>query len=53
MYRFDVRAKAAGVEIDGKLAFDNPIRVPLVGLIVAYRGTLKPEAASIVTAKGA
>ncbi|MGF3027483.1 DUF4166 domain-containing protein [Methylobacterium aquaticum] len=31
-------------ESDGRFAFDVTIRVPLVGLIVAYRGTLEPMA---------
>ncbi|ALN75373.1 SDR family oxidoreductase [Aureimonas sp. AU20] len=31
-------------EIDGRFAFDITIRAPLVGLVVAYRGTLEPEA---------
>jgi saccharopine dehydrogenase-like NADP-dependent oxidoreductase len=31
-------------EIDGRFAFDVTIRAPLVGLIVAYRGTLEPAA---------
>ncbi|MCJ2035225.1 SDR family oxidoreductase [Methylobacterium sp. J-068] len=29
--------------VDGQFAFDVTIRAPLVGLIVAYRGTLRPE----------
>ncbi|TGD97013.1 SDR family oxidoreductase [Methylobacterium nonmethylotrophicum] len=32
-------------EIDGRFAFDVTIRAPLVGLIVAYRGTLEPAVA--------
>ncbi len=31
-------------EIDGRFAFDVTIRVPFAGLIVAYRGTLEPDA---------
>ena len=31
-------------ERDGRFAFDVTIRVPIVGLVVAYRGTLTPEA---------
>ncbi len=30
-------------EVDGQFAFDVTIRAPLIGLIVAYRGTLRPE----------
>lgn len=30
-------------EIDGQFAFDIPIRVPLLGLIVAYSGILNSE----------
>ncbi|KMO10683.1 SDR family oxidoreductase [Methylobacterium platani] len=32
-------------ERDGRFAFDITVRAPLVGLIVAYRGTLAPAAA--------
>lgn len=29
--------------IDGRFAFDITVRVPLAGLVVAYRGTLEPD----------
>jgi hypothetical protein len=31
-------------QIDGLFAFDIAVRVPFVGLVVAYRGTLEPDA---------
>lgn len=34
-------------ESEGQFAFDITVRVPLVGLLVTYRGMLKPEPATI------
>lgn len=34
-------------EIDGQFAFDITIRMPLIGLIVAYNGTLTPEETTV------
>ena len=36
------RGQSFECEIDGRFAFDVTIDLPLVGLVVAYRGTLEP-----------
>jgi hypothetical protein len=44
--------KSYETETNGQFAFDITIRVPLLGLIVAYSGTLEPEEETVSSAIG-